>query len=138
MRQVGQTKDVGFQFGLRKTLSISSESMWEFLFSENGLRIWLGKLKSEFGPDQNFETENGITGSFRVFNPKSHFRINWKKENWVNTSTVQIRVIGNQERSTLAIHQEKLLGPEQRSEMKVHWNAVMGKIVKELTKISRK
>ena len=40
-------------------------------------------------------------------------------------STVQIRVIGNKEKTTIAIHQEKLLNSKQREEMKEYWNKVM-------------
>jgi hypothetical protein len=36
-------------------------------------------------------------------------------------STVQIRVIGNENKTTRAIHQEKLLNSEQRNEMKEYW-----------------
>ncbi|WP_198027618.1 hypothetical protein [Seonamhaeicola sp. S2-3] len=52
-------------------------------------------------------------------------------------STIQIRVIGNQEKSTVAIHQEKLLNAEQRAEMKEHWNEIMNKIGTEIKKASR-
>ncbi len=31
--QVGKTKDVGFQYGIRKTFPVSSEKAWDFLFS---------------------------------------------------------------------------------------------------------
>ena len=31
--QVGKTKDVGFQFGIRKTIPASTEKVWDFLFS---------------------------------------------------------------------------------------------------------
>lgn len=133
-KQVGQTKDVGFQFGLRKTFPVSSEEMWNFLFSEKGLKIWLGKLKTEFELKKHYETENGITGFVRVFNPYSHIRINWKKKDWNNLSTVQIRVLNNKEKSTFSIHQEKLLDAEQRAEMKEYWNVIMNKVTNELNK----
>ncbi|MBU2905859.1 SRPBCC domain-containing protein [Arenibacter algicola] len=126
--QLGKTKDVGFQFGIRKTFSVSSEKVWDFLFSENGLNIWLGKLKNELEIKKEYETENGITGLVRVFKSNSHIRLNWKPVHWENVSTVQIRVIGNQTKATIAIHQEKLLNTEQRNEMKAHWNEIMKKI----------
>jgi len=130
--QVGKTKDVGFQFGIRKTFSVSTEKVWDFLFSENGLKIWLGKLKSELEIKKEYETENGTKGLVRVFKPNSHIRLNWKPKNWENMSTIQIRVIGNQEKTTVAIHQEKLLNSKQRSEMKEYWNKIMKKIETEL------
>jgi uncharacterized protein YndB with AHSA1/START domain len=39
---VGQTKDVGFQIGARKTLAISPEQAWDLITSEAGLKLWLG------------------------------------------------------------------------------------------------
>ncbi|MBU2905849.1 hypothetical protein KO529_13705 [Arenibacter algicola] len=74
--QVGKTRDVGFQFGIRKTFPVSSEKAWDFLFSNSGLNIWLGKLKNELEIKKEFETENGITGLVRVFKANSHIRLN--------------------------------------------------------------
>ena len=74
--QVGKTKDVEFQFGIRKTIPISTEKVWNFLFSKNGLKIWLGNLKSGFELKKGFKTENGITGLIRFFKPNSQIRLN--------------------------------------------------------------
>jgi len=108
--QVGKTKDVGFQFGIRKTFSVSTEKVWDFLFSENGVNIWLGKLKNELEIKKEYETENGTKGLIRVFKPNSHIRLNWKPKKWKNMSTVQIRVIETGEKSTSAIHKYLGLG----------------------------
>ncbi len=134
---IGKTKDVGFQFGIRKTIPVSTEKVWDFLFSDNGLKIWLGKLNTELELKKEFETENGITGFVRVFNPNSHIRLNWKPKNWENMSTVQIRVIGDENKTTIAIHQEKLLNSEQRAEMKKYWTEIMRKLTNEMNKDSR-
>ncbi len=74
----GQTNDVGFQFGIRKTIIFSTEKVWGFLFSENGLKIWLGNLRNELELKKEFEIRNGITGLVRVFKLNSHIRLNWK------------------------------------------------------------
>jgi len=47
-------------------------------------------------------------------------------------STIQIRVIGHQEKTTVSIHQEKLLNSEQRAEMKEYWNEIMEKITNKI------
>ncbi len=135
--QIGKTKDVGFQFGIRKTIPVSTEKVWDFLFSENGLKIWLGKLNTELRLKKEFETESGITGFVRVFNPNSHIRLNWKPKTWENMSTVQIRVIGDENKTTIAIHQEKLLNSEQRTEMEKYWTEIMEKLTNEMNKASR-
>ena len=131
--QVGKTKDVGFQFGIRKTIPVPAEKAWDFLFSKSGLKIWLGKLNGELGLKKEFETENGITGMVRVFKPNSHIRLNWKPNTWKNTSRVQIRVIGNETKTTIAIHQEKLLNSQQREEMKEYWTETIKKLTHKLT-----
>ena len=130
--QIGKTKDVGFQFGIRKTISVSTEKVWNFLFSKNGLKIWLGTLEDDLELKKEFKTKNGITGFVRVFKPNSHIRLNWKPKTWGNISTVQIRVIGNNEKTTIAIHQEKLLNNEQRNEMKYYWTKVINKLTTEI------
>ena len=128
----GQTKDVGFQFGIRKTFSISPEEAWQFLFSAIGLKIWLGELNNPFEIDQSFKTESGIEGKIRVFKPNSHIRMSWKKSGWENESTLQIRVIDNKGRTTISFHQEKLSGPGQREEMKAYWRKVIDKLAETI------
>lgn len=133
-KQIGKTKDAGFQFGIRKTYPLSSDDMWNFLFSEKGLKIWLGKLDGELELKKEFITEKGGRGYVRVFKPNSHIRINWQKKNWTNISTVQLRVIGNKEKTTISFHQEKLVDSEQRDEMKLYWNKIVDKISMEIEK----
>ena len=130
--QIGKTKDVGFQFGIRRTISVSSEKVWDFLFSKKGLKIWLGNFNDELELKKELKTQNGITFFVRVFKPNSHIRLNWKPETWGNISTLQIRIIGNNEKTTIAIHQEKLLNDEQRSEMKSYWTKIIEKLRSEL------
>ncbi len=131
-RPIGQTKDVGFQFGLRKTFPIPFEQVWDFLFSEDGLKIWLGELQSIFEINKPYHTKDGVEGKVRVFRPYSHIRLNWKKKHWENLSTLQVRVMGNPKKATISFHQEKLLNSEQRTEMKEYWNKVMLKLSDEL------
>ena len=135
--QVGKTKDVGFQFGIRKTIPVSTEKVWDFLFSESGLKIWLGNLKSDLELKKGFETLNGIKGLVRVFKPNSHIRLNWKPKNWENMSTVQMRVMRNESKTTIAIHQEKLLNLERRNEMKEYWTEKIEILTTEMNKASR-
>jgi hypothetical protein len=37
--QVGKPNEIGFQFGIRKTIPVSTEKAWDFLFLVNGLKI---------------------------------------------------------------------------------------------------
>lgn len=133
-RIVGQTKDVGFQIGIRRTLPISLDKAWHFLFSEEGLKIWLGKISSEqFDLNKNYKTKEGVEGEVRVFEPNSHIRLTWKPKNWTNISTLQIRVIEAKDKTTISIHQEKLLDNSQRAEMKKYWKKVIDTLTKKIT-----
>ncbi len=132
-KSIGKTKNVGFQFGLQKTFSISEEDAWDFMFSDAGLKIWIGELKSDFSLGENYETKNGIEGIIRVLKHNSHIRLSWKMSDWTNTSTVQMRVIGKgKNRTLISFHQEKLLDFNQRAEMKEYWNEKMKKLTKEV------
>ena len=133
---VGQTKDVGFQIGVRKTFNISNKTAWDFLFSEKGLSTWLGKISIEnFELDKPYKTKEGIEGKVNTFKPYSHIRLTWKPKHWTNISAVQIRVIKAKDKTTISFHQDKLLDEKQRVEMKIHWDKVIGKIKTELTNI---
>lgn len=131
-KQVGKTKDAGFQFGIRRTFDLSLEEAWDFLFSDKGLGIWLGEQSESLNPGQKYHTTAGITGEVRVLKPYSHIRITWKQPDWTNTSTLQIRVINNAGKTTISIHQEKLAGADQRTVMSEYWNVVMDNLRKEL------
>jgi hypothetical protein len=132
-KSVGLTKAVGWQFGLRKTFPYSHEYLWDFMFSDKGLKIWLGELKEELEIKKAYKTKEGIEGLVRAFIPHSHIRMNWKKKNWENISIVQVRVIGNQEKASISFHQEKLLDNNQREEMDLYWNKKMIEIEKMIT-----
>jgi hypothetical protein len=121
----GLTKDAGWQFGLRRTFSYPRAALWDLLFSERGLSVWLGRLTSPLALRQAYATEEGIEGMLRVFTPYSHIRMSWKPSHWENASRLQIRVMGDEKKVKLSFHQEKLADAGQREEMKAWWNAKM-------------
>lgn len=132
-KTVGLTKDVGWQFGLRKTFQYSQENIWDFMFSDKGLRIWLGELEERLKINRPFKTREGIEGVVSVFKLYSHIRMKWKLPDWENMSTVQVRVMGDNTKATIGFHQEKLLDNDQREEMRLYWNKKMAEIEKVIT-----
>lgn len=132
---VGQTRDAGFQIGVRKTFAVPVETVWSFLLSEAGLATWLGKISLEnFELGKPYKTEGGIEGKVTVIKPTSHVRLTWKPKHWTNTSALQIRVIPSKEKTTISFHQDKLLDSRQRDEMKKYWDGVVIKIENEISK----
>ena len=133
---VGKTKNVGYQFGLQKTFPIPEKQAWDFMFSDGGLKAWLGDLQTDFSLEENYRTKSGIEGFVRVFKPYSHIRMNWKQKDWKNMSTVQVRIIGKgKNKSSISFHQEKLIDSNQRAEMKEYWNKKMNIIAEEIEKL---
>ncbi len=83
--------------------------------------------------NKTYKTKDGIEGKIKILKPLSHIRLTWKKKNWINISTVQIRVINAKDKTTISFHQEKLLDSAQRDEMKNHWANIMDRLSKKLT-----
>lgn len=131
-KPIGWSKEAGWMFGLRRTFPFSHEYLWDFIFSEEGLKIWLGELAEALEIKKAYKTKAGIEGVVRVFAPYSHIRMSWKKEIWENISTVQVRIIKNREKTTVSFHQEKLLDNRQREEMKLYWNEKMDELEKAI------
>lgn len=78
-KPVGLIKDVGWQFGLSKTFAYPHTYLWDFLFSDKGLKTWLGELEKELEIKKTYKTEEGIEGFVSVFTPYSHIRMKWKR-----------------------------------------------------------
>jgi len=117
IKTVGQTKDTGWQFGVRKSVPFNLNEVWDFLFSEKGIKIWLK------GADKEFST----------FKQHSHLRTKWKLNGWSNEATLQMRVIANKDKTTIAFHIEKLLDEKQREETKIYWDKVIEAITEQIT-----
>lgn len=130
---VGLTKDAGFQFGLRKTFPLSVEEVWDFMFSKKGISIWLGNMDiSVLEKDTEYKTKEDVEGAVKVFKPYSHIRMRWKKKDWENISTLQVRVMPAGNKATISFHQEKMLTAAQREEMKAYWNGIMEELARKL------
>ena len=128
---VGQTKDIGFQIGVRRSLPIELEQAWQLITSLKGLSIWLGNThKLDFTKGAEYKLDDGSTGEVRVFKPNSHLRITYQPKGWPRASTIQVRVIPNADQTTIAFHQEHLPGPEERTQRSSHFQSVLDRLEK--------
>jgi uncharacterized protein YndB with AHSA1/START domain len=116
-KKIGLTKDAGWQFGIRKTLPAPKETVWNFLFSEAGIYLWL----------------KGANKEFSTLKTSSHIRTKWKLETWTNEATLQMRLISIADKTIIAFHIDKMLDENQREEARKYWNKVLNKIVQKLT-----
>ena len=129
-RPVGQTQDVGFNVGARRSFPLTPNQAWDWLTSPDGVKIWLGDVKGELPrePKATYETRDGAKGEIRVFEPGSHLRLTWQPKGWRRASLIQVRVRPAAQGATLAFHQEHLAGPRARADMKKRWQAVLEQV----------
>lgn len=82
---IGQTKSVGFQIGVRRTLPISQEQAWALITTTEGVRTWLGEGTSViFEPGYKYHSKTG-TGEIRIVKPLEATSIDLAKGRVVKT-----------------------------------------------------
>lgn len=134
-RAVGQTKDVGFEIGVSRTVPHPIEQVWEFLVSERGTAVWLGpgaRLGTERGT--RYTTEDGTTGELRGFRPGDRVRLTCRPAGWTHDTTVQVVVAAaaSPGRTRVTFHQEWLADAVERESQRAHWQSVLDRFSSEL------
>lgn len=135
-KNIGLTKTVGYQVGVRKTFPISQQQAWSLITAEEGLNAWLGGggniiLK----PGHPYRTTGGA-GEIRIVKPLLQLRLTWKKEEWQRPSTIQIRILSKENnKTTISFHQEHLANQQIREEMKRYWESRLASIEESIQKM---
>lgn len=130
----GLTQDSGWQIGLKRTLPIPFEILWDWMLSKNGLNIWLGE-----GPDfrfqagETYELDDGTRGKVRVYKINSHWRLTRQPNNpeYKRPSVIQIRILESGDNTMLAFHEEHLPTQTERQARKTFYLGVVEKIKAE-------
>lgn len=131
--RTGKTRDVGYQIGVRRTMPLALDEAWALLTSPEGVRLWLGDAPGvEIEPGADYVLEDGSSGEIRVVSDRSHLRLTWQPGDWPRASTLQVRVIPKDERTTIAFHQEHLPGPDEREARRAHFARVLDAIGERL------
>jgi uncharacterized protein YndB with AHSA1/START domain len=132
-RAVGQTSDVGFQIGLRRTLDLPPGRLWDLLQSRPDL--WLGRGASvRLVPGERYQVpaEGGewpASGTVRVVRPGQRLRMTWQPQGWPAPATLQLTVSeAVAGRSVLGVHLEKLADAATRETMRAHWAGVLDRL----------
>ncbi|PYI57579.1 ATPase [Paenibacillus flagellatus] len=129
-KPVGRTASTGFQMGVRRTLPIARERVWELLMSREGLKLWIGELAPpEWAAGVPFESAEGTTGTMRVYKPYEQLRLTWKLPEWDKPSTLQIRLMSSSpDRTTVSFHQENLSDLFERERMLAKWEGAIASL----------
>jgi uncharacterized protein YndB with AHSA1/START domain len=132
--RTGQTKDVGWNIGVSKTLPHPLERVWSYLVSRDGLTTWLGP-GAELGSTKGdtYRTDTGTTGELRSLRTGDRVRLTWRPADWTHDTTVQVTVVPNGAgRTRLNFHQEWLADAEERESQRAHWKGVMAAVEQDL------
>lgn len=125
-RDVGKTRDAGWQVGARRTLPIGLDDAWRLITSREGVRAWLGDgARVAFERGREYALADGSAGTVRVVEPESHVRLTWQPDGWPRPSTIQVRVLPAGERTTIAFHQEHMPDAAARQERRAHFTAAL-------------
>jgi uncharacterized protein YndB with AHSA1/START domain len=128
-----RVKDLGFQVSVGKVFSVSTEIMWEFLLSAEGIAVWLGKFPIEdFEIQKSFVTEEGIEGKLTTFVPDCHLRLKWKPKHWQKFTTIELRVTNRKGKASVIFYQGFFPEIEKREEMRIYWKNVISIMVDKL------
>jgi uncharacterized protein YndB with AHSA1/START domain len=134
-REVGRTRDAGWQIGVSKTVDRPVGEVWAFLTSPAGMAIWLGEgvtALSEKGA--GYETTTGVTGETRSFRELDRVRLTWRPPGWSHDTTLQLTVRpAGDGRARLVVHQERLADAAEREQQRRHWQGVVTALVAALT-----
>lgn len=125
---IGQTKDVGWNIGVSKTLPHPVARVWEFMTSQDGLRLWLGDVELGREKGDRYTTADGTEGEIRSFRAQDRMRLTWRPSGWTHDTTVQIAVRASGEKTMLRFHQEWLADADEREQQRAHWQAAMARV----------
>ena len=131
----GLTRDVGWEIGVSRTVDQPIDQVWSYLTSPDGIRRWLGGglvLPSDKGAE--YRTPDGTTGDLRSFHPGDRIRLTWRPADWDHSTTLQIVVRANGDRTSLRFHQERLADSGEREQQRRHWATVANGIVEDLAR----
>ena len=120
----GQTKDAGWEVGVRQTVDAPLDTVWTFLLGA-GLPIWLGNTTLVLEKGAPYETDDDIKGTVLSYTEGLRVRLSWQPGEWNHDSTLQLTVKEAATGTTIAFHQERLSGREERKIMLGHWKDVV-------------
>lgn len=132
-RELGQTRDVGFQVGVQRSIDASRDEAWELLTSRP--ELWLGEGASvwfEEGERYDVPAQSGeaaASGEIRVVKPGERLRLTWQPEGWAAPATLQLTLTESAAGKTaIQAHLEKLPDADAREAMRASWREALERV----------
>jgi uncharacterized protein YndB with AHSA1/START domain len=133
-RVVGQTRDAGFQVGVRRTVDAPAPQVWDLLISRTDLWLGAGPLRLDKGADYELTAPDGpVRGQVRVVRPPDRVRLTWHPAGWTAPATLQLTLLAAASgRTTVGVHVEKLADAPARERARAHWREVLDRLAAAL------
>lgn len=113
----GQTKDTGWQAGMRRTLPLALDDTWSLLLSPEGLAAWLAPGVRDLRAGEPYRADDGTTGEVRSLRPGDRVRVTWQPPERTADATLQIMVLPAATGTTVGLHAERLADAADREEL---------------------
>lgn len=128
-REVGLTRDVGWQIGVSRTLAVPLDAAWDLLVSPSGLAVWLGDdVSAPLASGDTYTTRDGTTGEVRSVRPRDRVRLTWRPPGRARPATVQVALVARPSGCSVRFHTEHLESAAERERMREHWRTVLDRL----------
>jgi hypothetical protein len=125
----GLTQSQGWEIGIRRSFPIEADHAWEMLFTQPILSAWLDDNAAiTFKKNDIYTSRNGVTIKVSSVTTGKVVRMKWQQAGTSSASTLQIRVIPDKNKTTIAFHHEWLKDAAEREEMKTLWEKVLKQV----------
>lgn len=113
-----------------KTFEGDYKKLWDFIFSSEGLALWLQPLDEvELTPKQTFENHLGAFGEVRTMTKYRSLRMTWKDPEWRKHSVLQVWCVPRPNGKAIAVFtQDSLPTARVQEELRKHWKDSLQKI----------
>lgn len=120
-----------------KTFEGDHKKLWDFIFSKNGLPLWLQPLDDvELTPKQPYENHLGVFGEVRTIQEYKSLRMTWKDPEWRKHSVLQLWCIARPKGKAIAVFAHDSLPTSRvQEEMRKHWKESLEKIAAKFSEI---
>ena len=134
-RVEGQNVKGKYTVTATKSIPLSISKLWNFLLSDEGMKIWLKPLSPvRFVPNSMFETDDGFFGEVRTMKKNSRIRITWQDPNWEKKTVVQISLIPRpNHKSLLVVDHADIVSSKIKTQLGLRWRLVVTELQKHLS-----
>ncbi len=135
-RIAGQSLKGTYSATLTKTVPVSSQKVWRWLKSEQGIEFWLKPLSPlQLKPGEVYEVDGGIFGEVRTVKPGARIRLTWQDGEWEKHTVVQVSVYPRSEQKTmLVIQHDGLQTAKLKSDLRVYWRKIINEAAIQISR----